>query len=201
MGETPVPSQNNSEAPAVQDAGPAEEDAKKAPKDPPRAQNRPPGRPPALLGAATHPPALLNALGRGKASAMSDSGRSVRSESSNGTRRVFPTRLVVLADDGQERWRSSLQLLEENVRAVELLAGDRLHRLGMPKEVADSVQQEAHVLNVRDNASGEMLQVADVTGTSMLNLQRHCGSEGELTIFLAPLEDSEDAFETVPARA
>jgi len=196
MGETPVASHGgNSESPAVQDPAPAEEDAKKAPKEPPRAQNRPPGRPPAPLGAAP-PPALVGAVRRGRADAMSDSGRSVRSESSNGTRRVFPTRLVVLADDGAERWRSSVQMLAEGVRAVALLAGDGLLRWGMPQEIADAIRQEAYVLNVRDNASGEMLQVADVTGTSMRNLQRHCGSDDELTIFLSPLEDSEDAFET-----
>ncbi|CAK0798947.1 unnamed protein product, partial [Prorocentrum cordatum] len=197
MGETPVPSHPNSEAPAaVPEACPAEEGAKRAPKEPPRAQQRPPGRPPAPLGAGAPPAALVGAVRRGRADAMSDSGRSVRSESDYGARRVFPTRLVVLADDGAERWRSSVQMLAEGVRAVALLAGDGLLRWGMPQEIADAIRQEAYVLNVRDNASGEMLQVADVTGTSMRNLQRHCGSDDELTIFLSPLEDSEDAFET-----
>jgi len=111
--------------------------------------------------------------------------------------RVYPTYIVLKGDDGEELWRSSELLLGENMRAAELLSRDSSQRFSMPQEFADMIQADTHELFVLDTVSGELLQIANLASTNLQSLQRHAVSDGKLTLVISPLEDSEDAFETV----
>lgn len=109
----------------------------------------------------------------------------------------FPMQLVLHLDDGQEQWRSSVQLLDGRVRAQELFTPGRICAFGMPRHLVDFVVQETFHLYVQE-ARGELLQIADLDGTTILRLQPHCDVDGLLTLVIAPQDDSEDAFEAVP---
>lgn len=156
----------------------------------------PPGRPPA-------PHSVDRGAGgpqapRSQASAPRHPPASPRQSESPHPPRVFPTQLVLNSDSGSELWSSPVQLLGEHMRAADLLTRDGLQLFSMPDELAETVCSNTHVLFVMESTTNELLQVANVTGTNLQSLQRHCGSKGKLTIVIAPVEDSEDAFETIP---
>jgi len=106
--------------------------------------------------------------------------------------------LVLRGDMGEELWRSAVQSIAENMVAADLLTREGLQSVDMPNHLAEAVSPSSHVLFVV-NACNEPLQVASISGTSLQSLQMHCAPNGPLTMILSPVEDSEDAFETVPA--
>lgn len=115
------------------------------------------------------------------------------------SRGVFRTVLVLYDDAGDVLWRSPTQLLGEHLHAAELLTRETTRLAGMPEDFSERLQADTHVLYVLDDTSGELLQVASLTGTSLQSLQRHCGADGLLTIVIKPVGDSEDDFEILPS--
>mmetsp|Transcript_91200 Transcript_91200/g.257130 ORF Transcript_91200/g.257130 Transcript_91200/m.257130 type:complete len:700 (+) Transcript_91200:67-2166(+) len=162
----------------------------------------PSGKKPPTGGGAPSPqqqePAKQRRSHRVSGAASSNSSRASRASSR--VPRVFPTQIVLNDDDGAELWRSGELLLGETMRAAELLTRDSSQRFNMPQQYADALQTDTHELFVLDAPTGELLQIANLASTSLQSLQRHCGAEGKLTLVITPAEDSEDAFETIPAK-
>mmetsp|Transcript_95490 Transcript_95490/g.275715 ORF Transcript_95490/g.275715 Transcript_95490/m.275715 type:complete len:204 (-) Transcript_95490:47-658(-) len=160
-----------------------------------KAQGLPRMKPPAPLSKAEQKAREKDAA-HGKL--KSKSGRQSRASSvASQVPRVFPTQIVLKSDTGEELWRSSELFLSENMRAAELLSRDSSQRFNMPQEFADAIQADTHELFVFDSVSGDYLQIANLASTNLQSLQRHAGNDGKLTMVISPLEDSEDAFETM----
>lgn len=125
------------------------------------------------------------------------------SRASSGACRVprpFPTRIIVRDDTLTDVWRSPEMMLGEHLRAAELLARDTAQRFGIPQEFADMLQVSTHELFVLDSTSGELLQIPNLATTRLQSLQRFAGPEGNLTIIIQPIEDSENAFDIIPCQ-
>jgi len=85
--------------------------------------------------------------------------------------------------------------------AADLLTREGLQAVDMPNHLVETVSPSSHVLFVVSYTSNEPLQVASISGTSLQSLQMHCAPNGPLIMILSPVEDSEDAYETVPTRS
>lgn len=72
------------------------------------------------------------------------------------------------------------------------------HLLKMPMFLAQTLRVDTHELFVVDDATGELLQVVSSAGTTLGNLLPHGSSDGKLEFVVAPVADSEDAFEACP---
>eukprot|EP00929_Paragymnodinium_shiwhaense_P112270 TRINITY_DN8052_c0_g2_i1.p1 TRINITY_DN8052_c0_g2~~TRINITY_DN8052_c0_g2_i1.p1 ORF type:complete len:648 (-),score=155.61 TRINITY_DN8052_c0_g2_i1:280-2223(-) len=138
-------------------------------------------------------------VGRPKAAAQSTGSR--RSISTCGVPRVFPTQVLLLDEEGRELWRSKEEMIDEELQAADLLDSKGKNRLGMPKEFADTISAQTHALSFFDDACQDYLQVANLSRTSLQSLQRPSGASNTLMLSIAPLEEFEEAFETIPARA
>mmetsp|Transcript_68823 Transcript_68823/g.150398 ORF Transcript_68823/g.150398 Transcript_68823/m.150398 type:complete len:714 (-) Transcript_68823:41-2182(-) len=167
-----------------------------SPGDPIKVLSRPPmGGLPTGEGLPPQRASKKNTTGRRKAgSNTSQSPRSAR------VPRVFPTRIVLRGEDGEDIWKSNELLLSENMRAAELLTQDSSQRFNMPQHLADMLQADTHDLFVLDSNTSELLQIANLARTNLQSLQKHCESSGMLTLVICPAEGSEDAFETIPAK-
>jgi len=107
--------------------------------------------------------------------------------------------LVLRGGMGEELWRSAVQSFGKHVVAADLLTQQGLQSVNMPSHFAETVSPSSHVLFVVSYTCNEPLQVASISGTTLQSLQMHCAPHGPLTMILSPVEDSDDAFETVPA--
>lgn len=120
------------------------------------------------------------------------------SHSSGRLPRVYTTQVVLHGERGAELWRSASILLGENLMVADFCTPKCHHLLKMPMFLAQTLRVDTHELFVVDDATGELLQVVSSAGTTLGNLLPHGSSDGKLEFVVAPVADSEDAFEACP---
>lgn len=117
--------------------------------------------------------------------------------SSDQVPRVYPTQVILHDDANVELWRSSDLLLGENRKVADFCTPASQILLRMPEPLAKHLRIDTHELFVVESSSGELLQVTS-GGTKLGNLLQYGIAGGKLTFVIAPVADSDDAFEILP---